>query len=133
MGWCGNSGHHRAGCTFLFSMRSSSSECGKKLCLLISTSGRLETTLFSGSPHQKSFGKKRNCKIGSDHLGKGFESKKVAEEGGGETTLASVAGPRLASVKLHLLRAFWELPALSFHLMVCLSLPASPQPYFFLK
>lgn len=43
---------------------------------------------------------KLNCKIGSEHLGKEFEIKKVAEGGGGETTLRSIVGPRRASVRL---------------------------------
>lgn len=43
---------------------------------------------------------KLNCKIGSEHLGKEFETEKVAEGGGGETTLVTVVGPRGASVRL---------------------------------
>lgn len=56
-----------------------SNTCGTRLCFLISILSHLQTPILSSLLTIKLL-EEPNCKVGSKHLGKEWETKKLAEE-----------------------------------------------------
>lgn len=109
-----------------------------RLCFLISILSHLQTPTIS-SLLTIMLLEEPNCKIGSKHLGKEWETKKLVEErgrglSGKPPTHVSVEGQspcrclfqgQLPHFCLQGLHVLW------FLLITCLSSPTFPQPYFF--